>query len=378
MTTVDKQRVSATVLSVQDAVFPAHPFSGVLAIAREQQWRVQEMFQAFAEHASSLPAQTGAAALACAHSEPDSRSAADSGQRISYVQARAGLLQARQQGVDGLALLSGARKFLPQLGQMEYGMRAQVSLGEALRFGLEYQLIAGSMVQLSLEQDGAQMALVAHGLFDDPELQDFLDADHLATALNAARQLCGQPLSLHKVELRGSCPGGRSMAEAFFGCPVVDRADVSRLVFSPAMLDIRLHHATSQAAAQADPDLILRARLACEQELAAVGVLGRQSLLRKLVTLQCEQHPVQDMATVLGMSPRTLHRLLAREGTSYANITENIRITRAKRLLQGSRSLDDIAVELGYSDSRSFRRAFRRWTHLSPGDYRLQMRSQPQ
>lgn len=392
--TVDKQRVSATVLSVQDAVFPAHPFSGVLAIGREQQWRVQDMFPAFAQdvvppdsalsgcvqqnpatHAAVLPAASTASAISAisaisATAPRSTTSSAVSGQRISYTQAREGLLLARQQGGDDLALLSGARKFLPQLGQMEYGMRAQATLGDALRFGLEYQLIAGSMVQLSLEQDGTQVALVAHDLFDDPELQDFLDADHLATALNAARQLCRQHLPLHRVELRGRCPGGHSMSEDFFGCTVVDGADVSRLVFSASTLDIRL----PQSMPGGDAQRILDARLQCEQELASVGVLGRQSLLRKLVALQCEQHPVQDMAAVLGMSPRTLHRLLAREGTSYANITENIRITRAKRLLQSKRSLDDIAAELGYSDSRSFRRAFRRWTHLSPADYRQQLR----
>jgi hypothetical protein len=114
----------SALLSVQDAVFPAHPFSGVLAIAREQDWRWQDMFPAFAEHHDN---------------------------RISYAQAREGLLQARHRGGADLGLRSGTRKALPQLGQMATGMRAQETLAQALQFGLDYQLIAGSMVHLQLE-----------------------------------------------------------------------------------------------------------------------------------------------------------------------------------------------------------------------------------
>lgn len=329
------------VLSVQDAVFPAHPFSGVLAIGREQNWRLQEMFPALSLSPDGCP---------------------DNSRRINYLQAREGLLQARQQGGADIAILSGARKSLPQLGCMATGMLAQESLQQALAFGLEYQLIAGSMVQLELESGAQHSALVAHSLFQDQELQDFLDTDHLATAINAARQLCGQQLQLVRVELRGRYTFSRSACDDFFGCTVVDGADVSRVVFANTMLATRLRAPDALA--------VLASRQACEEELASVGVLGRQSLLRKLVAMQCEFRNVQDMAAALGISPRSLHRLLAREGTSYFHVTESVRIERAKRLLQAGLSQEQIAEELGYSDSRSFRRAFKRWTLQTPTAYR--------
>ncbi|MBC3883638.1 AraC family transcriptional regulator [Undibacterium griseum] len=328
----------APLLSVRDAVFPAHPFSGVLAIGHEQRWRWQQMFPEFA---------------------------ADRHSRISYAQAREGLLQACRYGGADLGLQSGQRKSLPHLGQMAAGMCAQATLEDALRFGLEYQLIAGAMMHLSLEQDAAspqRVALVAHPLFDDPELRDFLEADHLVTAVNAARQLCGQPLPVQQVELRGQQGRSRSLYEAFFGCPVRLGADQSRIVIAHSVLQQRL----------AAPDMarVQAARLACDAELSAAGLAGRQTLLHQLMALQCEFHNVSHMAAALQMSPRTLQRLLAREGMSYFEITEQVRTGRARRLLQQTGDLEQIAEQLGYSDSRSFRRAFRRWTGLSPAQYR--------
>ncbi|HTD06477.1 helix-turn-helix transcriptional regulator [Undibacterium sp.] len=330
------------VLSVKDAIFPAHPFSGLFAIGMEQRWQLREMFPAFDLNDAGLPR---------------------SGRRISYLQARESLLQARHKGGADLGVLSGSRKTLHNLGAMGLGMLAQPTLGEAAKFGLHYQLVAGSMLQLELEIAQQHAVLVSHALFDDAEIQEFLDADHLATAVSAMRQLPCAAVQLTGVELRGNLNASRSVLEDFFGCKVRCGADASRLIFASPTLDTPLmaHYHSAQAVSQQ----------ACDRELAEMGVIGRQSLVRKLVSMQCEFHSVQDMAAALGISPRSLYRLLVREGTSYFHITESVRMERAKRLLLAGVTTEDAAERLGYSDARSFRRAFKRWTLLTPSDFRL-------
>lgn len=335
------------VLSVQDAIFPAHPFSGLFALGREQQWRLREMFPAFAVDERGHP---GAAV------------------RVSYVQARESLLQARHLGGADLGLLSGSRKALADLGEMGQGMLAQASLGKALAFGLEYQLIAGSMLQLELESGAQESSLVTHALFDDREVQDFLDLDHLATALNAARHLPCRPLQATRIELRGNLHLSRAAAEAFFACPVTVGADLSRIVFSSAMLDARLDGGEQGGAKNMLSGTA--SRQACEQELASIGVLGKQSLVRMLVTMQCDCRSVQQMAMALEISARSLHRLLVREGASYFHIAESVRFERAKRLLSEGKTTQQVAEQLAYSDERSFRRAFTRWSLSSPAEFR--------
>jgi AraC-like DNA-binding protein len=74
-----------------------------------------------------------------------------------------------------------------------------------------------------------------------------------------------------------------------------------------------------------------------------------------------------DVARRLGMSPRTLHRRLAEEGTTYQCVLDETRREIADDLLAvpGAR-IKNVSLTLGFSDPRAFRRAFQRWTGRAP------------
>ena len=80
---------------------------------------------------------------------------------------------------------------------------------------------------------------------------------------------------------------------------------------------------------------------------------------------------LEEVATGLHLSTRTLKRRLAAQGVTYSNVLEEQRREKALLLLRSpSLSLDEVAEQLGYSDTSNFRRAFRRWTGVSPATYR--------
>lgn len=87
----------------------------------------------------------------------------------------------------------------------------------------------------------------------------------------------------------------------------------------------------------------------------------------------------EDLAVVLGTTPTTLRRRLESEGSSFQGIKDQLRSDLAiDRLCHSSLSVDDIAVELGFSDASSFHRAFKRWNGLQPGEYRARrLRTEP-
>ncbi len=73
-----------------------------------------------------------------------------------------------------------------------------------------------------------------------------------------------------------------------------------------------------------------------------------------------------DEATIAGalsMSTRTLVRRLHAEGTGFLQIKDQLRRKTTLRLLiESKRSVEDIAVQIGFESQAAFHRAFKAWT----------------
>ncbi|HWX80996.1 MAG TPA: AraC family transcriptional regulator [Steroidobacteraceae bacterium] len=79
----------------------------------------------------------------------------------------------------------------------------------------------------------------------------------------------------------------------------------------------------------------------------------------------------EELAIEMNMTSATLRRRLHEEGASYQLIKDQLRRDLAIGYLSHStRSVMDIALELGFSERSAFHRAFRKWTGASPGEFR--------
>jgi AraC-like DNA-binding protein len=77
------------------------------------------------------------------------------------------------------------------------------------------------------------------------------------------------------------------------------------------------------------------------------------------------------VALELGLKPRTLNRLLRKQGTSFIEILEQVHYDCAQGLLRASTlPVNSIAWSLGYADASAFSRAFRRWSGMTPREWR--------
>jgi AraC-like DNA-binding protein len=83
---------------------------------------------------------------------------------------------------------------------------------------------------------------------------------------------------------------------------------------------------------------------------------------------------IPDMATAardLGVSERSLRRRLASENTSYRELVRATLEASAGHMLRDpARSIKETAAALGFVDARTFHRAFKRWTGMTPMEYR--------
>jgi AraC-like DNA-binding protein len=178
-----------------------------------------------------------------------------------------------------------------------------------------------------------------------------------------------------EVRFQHARPRDVSELERFFACPLhFDQPDNALVLSQEAMelplitSDPELRKSLAQRAA---------AQLECLGEPRFGGATGLgapdqlASLVEQVRVTVCEDltlHPpsIQRVARRLAVSTRSLQRRLSESGTSFRDLVDAIRHQQALSFLHAGVPFDDIAERLGFSETRAFRRAFRRWTGQSP------------
>ncbi|WP_096085918.1 AraC family transcriptional regulator [Agaribacterium haliotis] len=83
----------------------------------------------------------------------------------------------------------------------------------------------------------------------------------------------------------------------------------------------------------------------------------------------------EHVARCLGISVSTMRRQLVSEASSYQKIKDECRLEAAKHFLSYAElSNSDIAQRLGFDEPSAFFRSFKKWTGLTPGEYRVAFR----
>lgn len=118
-----------------------------------------------------------------------------------------------------------------------------------------------------------------------------------------------------------------------------------------------LREARKQAPADADPtqaEFVAAVKAAVNQGLS----LGRAGL--------------GDVAAALELASRSLQRRLSAAGLSFHDLVEEARRAHAEAFLRRDPplSLAEIAFMLGYTEQSTFQQAFKRWTGMTPGEFR--------
>lgn len=122
----------------------------------------------------------------------------------------------------------------------------------------------------------------------------------------------------------------------------------------------------------ANPSSFQEAIKICEVELEKlVNHTSFGGQIRRLMLESYSNFPsLENTAQRFHMTPRTLHRRLQEEGTTYKQILEEVRHLLAIKYLQGGQmNIQEIAYALGYSDIANFRRAFKRWEGVAPSHF---------
>jgi AraC-like DNA-binding protein len=188
----------------------------------------------------------------------------------------------------------------------------------------------------------------------------------LATAAtcNIMGDLCGPDWQPQAVLLPRRRPRDMAPYRAFFDAPLRFESLQGGVLFASRWLERPL--------AGADP--LLRRILMQE---AGARMLDADPLLlgdvRRVIRSLFEEGDCSRtrVADRLGIHERTLGRRLKAAGTTFQRLLDDTRSNTARQLLRDTRiPVRRIASALGYDDPTVFTRAFRRWTGLTPRDFR--------
>lgn len=264
----------------------------------------------------------------------------------------------------GLAFHVGMQMKLSSHGFVGFAAMTAGTVGEAIAIAERFVRLRVPGVSLQLHVEGDLASLVLRDRLPPGWLREFG-----VVALFVGLAQMGEVVT--GVRLEGSAdvtfdePEYFSRFQNFLPGKVNFNKAVDRLVFPASYLQLPLQ--------LADPVAMQLARDQCERELLAMGSANRQlARVRSLVHDEAVGfRTLEQVADLLHVSPRTLKRQLAQQGTGFSRIAEEARRQKALLLLeQKDLGIERIAERLGYSDVANFTRAFKRWTGQTPTAYR--------
>lgn len=264
-----------------------------------------------------------------------------------------------------LGLIVGARLAANSHGILGYAAMNSSTLREALELLVRYLRVRTSLVMLRYEIHGDTARLV----FSEPaplgDIRRPVLEGVMLTIKNLLDHITTGACHIRQAAFPFEAPAYAALARDSFKCEVQYDQSWAGFALPSGVID--------QALKLADPAAFQGALLICQRELEQITrdeSLGAK--VRRIMLGKPGQFPsLSATAKLFHLTPRTLHRRLLQEGTSFKEILEDVRHMLAlEQIKTGHLTVQEIAYTLGYTDIANFRRAFKRWEGVAPSGYR--------
>jgi AraC-like DNA-binding protein len=273
-----------------------------------------------------------------------------------------------QSGLPDLGLLA-ARALTPaELDIWQYAARCQPDVRRALdsTHRLVGLLHDGSRVDVVTESGVVTIRWSLDPMLEGlPALSEFALALGMVTYesyFGAAR------LGISEVWFPHARPADASHHEALFRCTLRFDAPFPAIRMPEWLMNVPMPNADSALAA------LLERHAA--NELARLPKPGFAQRVQEatLELMPRGEAGAEQVARKLGTSARTLHRRLSEEGTTFRELSDELRRHLALGYLyEKDLALSEIAFVLGFSNTNAFHKAFKRWTGTTAGAYRARV-----
>ena len=274
-------------------------------------------------------------------------------------------LIAKRRPNSNFGLRAGASFKVREAGLLGYVVAHSPTLEAALERLVRYSWVLNDAVKCDLVKNQQSLAITQSYPEHGVGLKDAVDY-RLAALVSVCRQITGAEIVPLEVAFVYQQRGNTSEHRRFFCCPLRFGASISEVVFSAQDLRLQVRHA--------DETLAEYRREHAERVLGSLmtGSSARERVRSAIWNVLSEGRPtLKRIASALQVPSRTLQRHLADEDTSVEQEIEAIRKSMAMAMLRDTaNATDEVAFLLGYSEPSTLFRSFRRWTGMTPQEYR--------
>lgn len=253
------------------------------------------------------------------------------------------------------------------LGYMMMNCR---TLGEALEKSGRYSRIIGNLIEARMQFQLTKIKGIFFTPPHAPKMSRHCFEATFASLIRLMRTLTGKQINPLDVTFIYQEPASRSEYERFFQCPVRFGQKANTVT-----MDIR---AVNTPVLMPNPDLLEYFEKYAQSFLAE---MERKDEHTRAVTriilskLDDEALSINKVARELAVSVRTLQKRLEDEGVVFSDLYKDVRQRLAQQYLRENYTVEQITYMLGFSEPSVFRKAFKKWSGVTPREYRESMYS---
>lgn len=266
-----------------------------------------------------------------------------------------------------LGLELGRQFSMLDIGAIGYLGLTSPTLRHAAVVNKKYREIYNSYIAIDIDVRGDVFSWqVVSTTTQDDMRRVAIDWEFVAVQ-NSITQMLGEsiyPLSIH---LDFADPGYKALYSEIFNCPIYFDEPAARMCYSVAYLD--------RALPNFDPSAKNALEALCQRLSAKLA--AEYDIVMEVKTIMKERPGVfpgiEQIADRLGVSSRTLRRRLNERDTTFQTALDETRLEVAQEYLRESAlTVNVISGLCGFADANSFAQAFKRWSGMTPSQYREQ------
>lgn len=246
-----------------------------------------------------------------------------------------------------------------------YMMMNCKTLGEAFEKSGRYSRLIGNLIEARAEFKFNKIKAVFFTPPHAPKMSRHCFEATFSSSVRMMRSLTGADISPLEVTFVYPEPASISEYERIFRCPVRFGQKNNSIT-----MDIRV---VNTPILMANPGLLEYFEKYARDFLAEMDRKDEHTrAVTKIIlsNLDDEGLSINKVAREMAVSVRTLQKRLEEEGVVFSDLYRDIRQRLAQKYLRENYTVEQITYLLGFSEPSVFRKAFKKWSGVTPREYR--------